>query len=293
MSARLRFGVIGWPLAHTISPAFQKPALAALGVDADYVAAPTPPEDLGGRLTAMRRGEWDGLNVTIPHKVAVAGLVQHMSRAARRLGAVNTVIRRDGRLVGDNTDLEGFITALREYGDMDPGNAAVVMLGAGGAARAAAWALLDAGAAQLTIANRSAQRARSLAAHLASCTGTRVGGYGLDDPRLAPAVAGARLLVNTTSVGMAGGPAPELSPVPAGCLHARLCVFDIVYRPATTPLLAAAMAAGCATLGGLEMLVLQGAASLTRWLGRPAPVDVMMDAARAALAAPAPVLEEG
>ncbi len=285
MNRRLRFGVIGWPLGHTLSPVFQQAALDALGIPATYDAVPTPPEDLETRLTEARRGEWRGLNVTIPHKLRVAELVNRRTPAAERLGAVNTVDADGGRLVGDNTDVAGFARALTEHGAFDPAGARAVLLGAGGAGRAVAWALRDLGVEHLTLANRRVERADALA-HALRDEPLGVASRGLDDPGLARELREATLLVNATSLGMAGGPGPLTMPLPAAWLHDGLFVCDIVYRPAETPLLAHARSIGCRVLGGLEMLVLQGAASLERWLGQPAPVPTMMDAARSALAAP-------
>lgn len=284
MSHPLRFGVIGWPLGHTLSPVFQQAALDALGVAAVYDALPTPPEDLEARLRAARRGEWRGLNVTIPHKLRVAELVDERTPAAERLEAVNTVDARNGRLIGDNTDVAGFARALTEHGGFDPAGARAVLLGAGGAGRAVAWALADLGVAHLTLANRRRDRAHALADALDGQP-MAIASRGLDDPALRRDLRSAALLVNATSLGMAGGPDPQASPLPPAWLHGGLFVCDIVYRPAETPLLAHARSTGCRVLGGLEMLVLQGAASLERWLGRPAPVGTMMDAARHALAA--------
>ena len=285
MNQPLRFGVIGWPLGHTLSPAFQQAALDALGVSAVYRALPTPPEDVETRLREARRGEWRGLNVTIPHKLRVAELVDCRTPAAERLAAVNTVDARDGRLIGDNTDVEGFSRALTEHGHFDPAGGRAVLVGAGGAGRAVAWALADLGVEHLTLANRRRERADALASALAGQP-IAVTSCGLDDPALHGELRAAALLVNATSLGMAGGPDPLATPLPRSWLHDSLFVCDIVYRPAETPLLAHARSIGCRVLGGLEMLVLQGAASLERWLGRPAPVDTMMEAARNALAAP-------
>ena len=284
MSRDLRFGVIGWPLGHTLSPAFQQAALDALGVSAVYRAVPTPPEDVEARVREARRGEWRGLNVTIPHKLRVAELVDRRTSAAERLAAVNTVDARDGKLIGDNTDVEGFARALTEHGDFDPSGRRAVLLGAGGAGRAVAWALADLGVEQLTLANRRLERAEALAESLEGQP-LGIASRGLDDPALQRELRDAELLVNATSLGMAGGPDPLATPLPPAWLHDGLFVCDIVYRPAETPLLAHARSIGCRVLGGLEMLVLQGAASLERWLGRPAPVGTMMDAARHALAA--------
>ncbi|MBM4436400.1 MAG: shikimate dehydrogenase [Actinobacteria bacterium] len=280
----MRYAVIGWPLGHTVSPALHQAAFDALGLEAAYLAAPTPPEQLAQRLRELREGQWRGLNVTIPHKVVVAGLLDVRTQTAERLGAVNTISAAGARLTGDNTDAEGFLRALNEHGGFDPRGQRAVALGAGGAGRAVAWALAEAGVAHLTIANRSATRAVELARALTLARGAPVEPRALDDPALRRDLAEAHLLVNATSAGMAGGPAPDAVPVPPGWLHAGLLVYDLVYRPARTPLLAAAAQAGCRTLGGVEMLVYQGAASFARWTGRVAPVAVMMQAARQALA---------
>ncbi len=276
------YGVIGWPLGHTLSPVMQQAALDALGIDAVYTALPTPPAQAPRRFRDVRAGRLAGINVTIPHKRAAAAAVDDLAPAAARLGAVNTVSLDGGRLCGDNTDLYGFAEALRR-GGFDARGARALVLGAGGAARAALHALADAGAAQVVIANRTPARARGLAADLAAGAAAAAAARDLADPALQRDAARADLLVNTTSVGMAGGPAPDGLPIPAAWMHARLLVYDIVYRPAMTPLLTAARDAGARTLGGLDMLVLQGAASLERWTGRRAPVDVMRRAARAAL----------
>ncbi len=286
MSNLLRFGVIGWPLGHTLSPVFQQAALDAMGLDATYVAAPTTHEQVEDRLQEARNGEWRGLNVTIPHKVRVAELVDALTPAAERLGAVNTVDVADTELVGDNTDAVGFARALTEHGGFDPGGTRAVLVGAGGAGRAVAWALRDLGVRHLTVANRRTERAESLAVALAD-QALGLTARSLNDPALERELRDANLLVNATSLGMSGGPGPDELPVPAGWLHDDLFVCDIVYRPAKTSLLAHATSIGCRVLGGLEMLVLQGAASLERWTGRPAPVATMMNAARSALAAPA------
>ena len=277
------YAVIGWPLGHTLSPVMHQAALAELGLDATYTALPTPPGAETDRFDDVRSGALAGLNVTIPHKLAAFRAMDRLTPAAERTGAVNTVIRDGPRLLGDNTDPYGFIQALSQFGGFDPAGATVVVLGAGGAARAAVLALLDSGANQVLVANRTPARAHELVNDLQASDNTPIDACALTDPRLPRDLAAAHLLVNTTSVGMSGGPAPAASPVPAGSLHPNLFVYDIVYRPAVTPLLAAAQACGAPTLGGLEMLVMQGAASLQQWTGRPAPARTMLTAARTAL----------
>ena len=277
------YAVIGWPLGHTLSPVMHQAALDELGLDAAYTALPTPPGTENDRFDDVRTGALAGLNVTIPHKLAAFRAVDRLTPAARRTGAVNTVIRDGPRLLGDNTDPYGFSEALRQFGNFDPADASVVVLGAGGAARAAVIALLDTGARRILIANRTESRAHQLVQDLQPPNDTPIDSCALTDTRLPQRLADAHLLVNTTSVGMSGGPAPADSPVPSEWLHPNLFVYDIVYRPAVTPLLAAAQNCGAPTLGGLEMLVMQGAASLQQWTGRPAPARTMLTAARTAL----------
>jgi shikimate dehydrogenase len=285
MSVRLRFGVMGWPLGHTISPAFQQAALEALRLNATYVAAPTTDSQVEDRIQEVRDGSWQGLNVTIPHKLRVAQLMDSLEPAAERLGAVNTVAVSETGLVGDNTDGVGFARALTEHGGFNPVGTRTVLVGAGGAGHAVAWALHDLGVQHLVIANRRPHRSESLAALLPSQS-LEITLRGLDEAALARELREADLLVNATSLGMHGGPGPDKLPVPAEWLHDQLFVCDIVYRPAETPLMAQARSIGCRVMGGLEMLVLQGAASLKRWTGHTPPLPIMMSAARSALSAP-------
>ena len=282
------YAVIGWPLGHTLSPVMHQAALDEMGLEATYTALPTPPGSEGDRFEDVRTGKLAGLNVTIPHKLAAFRAMDRLTFAAERTGAVNTVIRDGAHLVGDNTDPYGFAEALRRFGEFDADRAAVVVLGAGGASRAVVHALLDSGARRVAVANRTATRGHELIRDIQPPDGTPLVAYGLTDGRLHRDLAAAQLLVNTTSVGMAGGPAPDESPVSPEWLHDSLFVFDIVYRPALTPLLDAAQRCGARTLGGLEMLVMQGAASLEQWTGRPAPARTMLAAARAALDADQP-----
>jgi len=281
----MKAGVIGYPLKHSISPQFQQPAFDALGLDVSYRAYETPPADLPAFVASLRAPEWLGCNVTIPHKQAVFSLMDEVTDEARLIGAVNTIIREpDGRLAGHNTDAEGFLRALTNDAGFDPAGAAVVLLGAGGAAPAVAVALLRAGAAHIWIANRTVERARALADALGRHFGSqRLAALPLAADALRSALAGASLLVNSTSVGMAHGPAPAATPVPPDLLGPHLLVYDLVYNPAQTPLLAAAMQAGARTQPGLPMLIYQGAASFERWTGRPAPIDIMLQAGRQAL----------
>ena len=276
-------GIIGHPLGHSLSPVFQQAALDHLGIDATYEAWDTPPERLAERVRSLRATPYLGTNVTVPHKEAVARMVDRLHGPAERMGAVNTIVRRDGALHGYNTDVEGFLRSLREDGRFDPKGQCCVVLGAGGSARAVAYALATSGAASILILNRTLERAQELARSLQG-SGTRVEAIetavGARSPR--PLVACA-LIVNCTSLGMKGGPAPNESPLAANQIPEGTLVVDLVYSPPVTPLLRQAKQAGAGALGGLPMLIYQGAASFALWTGRDAPVDVMFQAVRKAL----------
>ena len=273
-----RYGVIGYPLGHSISPAFQQAALDALGLSAAYDAVETRPAELRDRIRETRNGEWDGLNVTIPHKTTIIELLDGLSEIATAAGAVNTVYREGGDLLGDNTDVPAITRVLDDAGV--PKGARALVFGGGGAARAAILALGGRGH-EMIVANRTLLNARK--AIDAVAPGRGIESMALDDPALVETARGCGLIVNTTSMGMSGGPAPDSSPLPPGSVGPNHTVFDVVYRPENTPLLRQASAAGSQTIGGLEMLVFQGALSFELWTGMTAPVDVMMSAARAAL----------
>jgi shikimate dehydrogenase len=265
------------PAGHTVSPAMHRAALAAAGVAGSYDALDVPPAGLPAAVAALRRPPWWGANVTVPHKTAVVPLLDELAPAARRLGAVNTIVRRGDRLVGDNTDLPGFARALADL-PLNLAGADVVVLGAGGAARAVVAVLADAGA-RIALHNRSRARAEALLEALGWAAVDL-----LDDADLADAASGCDLLVQTTTVGMAGG--PPGSPLPAGALPRRGSVVDLIYRPSRTPLLAAAQAARLTVQNGLPMLVYQGGLAFEAWTGVPAPLDAMGRAAEAALGGP-------
>jgi shikimate dehydrogenase len=262
-------GVIGDPVGHSLSPLLHNAAFDALGLDWVSVAFPVAPGQAADAVAGMRALGVVGLSVTMPHKRDVAGLVDECTPVAQRLGVVNCVTRRDGRLVGDSTDGAGFVESLRRGGGFTPSGRRCLVLGAGGAARAVVLALADAGAVEVVVVNRTPGRAEEAAA-LAGAVG-RVGSA--DD------VARAELIVQATPVGMASagaspGDAASL-PFDPALLHGGQVVADLVYHPAVTPLLAAAVAQGADTVGGLGMLVHQAALALEQWTGRPAPVEAM------------------
>lgn len=277
-------GLLGYPLSHSISPAFQQAALDYCSIPARYCKWPATPARLSAEVGRLRGDEYLGANVTIPHKESVAGLVDAVDEVARRLRAVNTIVNEGARLVGYNTDEQGFMRSLKETGEFVPEGRSVVLLGAGGAARAAAFGLANAGVARLTIANRTLGRASALAEEVRD-DGCEVTVARLDEGDLGRACAAADLIVNATSVGMRHGAAEGQSPLPARAIPKGAVVYDMVYAPAETPLLLQAARAGARGLGGLSMLVFQGAASFQLWTGVEAPVEVMFRAAEEAMAA--------
>jgi shikimate dehydrogenase len=276
IAAPVRALLLAYPAGHSLSPVMHDAAFAALGMAGRYLAWEVAPRDLALAVERIRRDpDLLGANVTVPHKEAVADLLDDLTPRATRLAAVNTIRREGERLIGDNTDAPGFAAALAETGAALAGIEALV-LGAGGAARAVVAALLEAGASVL-VHNRTPARAEALAG--AWRDQGRVDAVSSSD--LPGAVARCRLLVNTTTVGMSGGPSG--SPLPAGVLPRRAVVVDLVYRPRETPLLAAARAAGLTVQDGVPMLVHQGALAFEAWTGRRPPVSVMRRAVERAL----------
>ncbi len=273
--------LLAYPAGHSLSPAMHNAAFEALRIDAAYQALEVAPALLPEAVALLRQADCYGANVTIPHKLAVIPCLDLLTDDAKAIGAVNTIVNQDGRLLGHNTDAAGFLRALREDGGFQPAGKDALLLGAGGAARAVAYALLKAGAARLDVYNRSEGKARALAQNFATLGEMQA----LEPGDLAARVLACGLLVNATSVGMRrGGFDPDESPLPAGVLPEKGFVCDLVYRPARTRLLREAESVGLRTQNGLPMLAYQGAEALERWTGRVAPVAVMIAAAQDALA---------
>jgi shikimate dehydrogenase len=272
--------LLAHPAGHSLSPRMHNAAFEARGIDAVYRAVDVPPVELGARVAELRRDDMFGANVTIPHKEAVIPLLERLSDAAKAIGAVNTIANQNGELLGENTDAGGFLRALAEGGISVRGTDAVV-LGAGGAARAVVYALLTAGAGNVHVFNRTPSRAARLAAELAEFGVVRV----VSEPDLGMVGRASNLLVNATSVGMAGTGSFGDMPCPPDAIPDGGAVVDIVYRPALTPLLREAGRRGAITQNGVAMLVHQGAAAFEQWTGETAPVDVMRAALEDALAA--------
>ena len=282
MAARL--GIIGFPIGHSISPAFQQAALDHLELDASYQAWEVKPHDVAEFLHGLRSPDVLGINVTVPHKEAVVPHLDEVDEWANAAGAVNTIVNRSGTLTGHNTDGSGFLRALRDAGSFEPQGRRVLILGAGGAARGVVLALFREGAEQITIANRTEARAHRLA-QMAHDNGLNAQAISLDPESLSCAASSAELIVNCTTIGMAHGPDEHRSLLSWEQIPATAMVNDLVYNPLETPLLKEANRAGASILGGIHMLVYQGAASLEMWTGKEAPVAVMLEAAIRAMAA--------
>ena len=266
-------GVIGWPVDHSLSPVIHNAAFAALGLDWVYVALPVHPEHLSAALAGLGALRFAGANVTMPHKTAVADLVDDLSDDARRLRAVNTIVS-DGQLLhGENTDAPGFDRFLRRDAAFDPAGCSALIFGAGGAARACALALARGGATSLTVAAREPARVADLAAAVDGL-GTAVRAVAFDEA----ADVGAELVVNATPLGAR----EELLPIPR--IGPDVLVVDLLYQPVVTPLQTQARAAGALVFGGIGLLLHQAALSFESWTGQQPPLEVMSAAALAALA---------
>jgi shikimate dehydrogenase len=288
-------GLIGYPLKHSISPRFQQAGFDFLQLPVTYEAWETPPVRVAAVVERVRQPDCLGVNVTVPHKQTVIPLLDHVDERAAKIGAVNTIRNDGGRLTGFNTDLEGFLRPLHEHGFRLDGARAVVV-GAGGAARAVAFALAWEGVSDVAIAARRVEQAEALVDALA---GEREGLAPRNEPgervqrdaqggarptvralALESVAPGYDLLVNATSVGMLHSPAEGRSPITKEQLDPDALVYDLVYNPPVTPLLGMAKN----RLGGLAMLVYQGAAAFELWTGQKPPIGLMMARASEALA---------
>lgn len=282
------YGLLGRPVSHSISPPMHEAAFQAQGMNCRYQAFHVEPEALPAALAGLKALGLAGVNVTIPHKEAILPLLDEVTENARLVGAVNTIVHRNGRLIGYNTDGWGFLCALEEAGLRPLGMRAVV-LGAGGAARAIASHLILAGAAHVAVLNRTALKAERLVAELTESLREAKGApeelppFVADTLAAEPLIRAADLVVNCTSLGM-GEQAAESPLADPAWLRPGAIVYDTVYTPAETRLLREAQAAGCQAIGGLGMLVHQGACAWEYWFGRRGPTSIMWAAAKAALA---------
>lgn len=273
----MKVGVMGWPVAHSLSPTLHGYWLRQHRIDADYVKCAVPPDKLPDALRALVTDDWRGCNLTIPHKEAAVALIDRLDPAARRIGAVNTVVVESGLLAGSNTDGFGFLENLRAGAPrFDAKAGPAVVLGAGGAARAIVDALGEAGAPEIRLANRSLDRARNLARSLGGAIEL------VPWEKRALALDGAALLVNATSLGMDENPPLDID---LARLPKAAVVNDIVYAPLETPLLNAAKARGHRIVDGLGMLLHQGRPGFKLWFGvMPDVTPALREAVLAAMA---------
>lgn len=276
------YGIIGDPVAHSLSPLMQNEAFAASGLDCCYIPLRVTADDLPAAVAAVRLLGLGGVNVTIPHKERIIPCLDEVDRNAALIGAVNTIVNREGRLVGYNTDGAGFLASLRADDGFDPAGKRVVLLGAGGAARAVSFGLVQSGVSRLAIFDIIGSRAERLATDLAAIAGCVITAGELAGDMLPVALGQADLLVNATPVGMFPNTQAE-PPVDLQGLTGRPLIYDLVYNPPETRLLREAAARGCQVLGGTGMLVYQGALAFELWTGIQAPVATMRQALGKAL----------
>ena len=267
-------GVFGHPVAENPTVVMHEAAFAELGLNWRYLTIEVMPEDLAAAMAGMRAFNMRGINLTIPHKVAVLQYLDDVKPAAALMGAVNTVARLGDRLVGENTDGKGFMTALTQDAKFDPDGKSVVVLGAGGAARAITVELALAGAARVTVVNRSPERGRELVALLNERTHAKADFAQWTGAHAIPA--GTDLLVNATSIGLSPN-VHERPEIAYDSIAAGMVVCDVIHTP-TTPFLDEARRHGAQTLDGLGMLVYQGSIGFKLWTDLDAPVKVMHDA---------------
>jgi len=271
-------GVIGWPVAHSLSPAMQNAAIAKAGIDYIYTALPVEPSQLSQAITGLRAAGFVGCNLTIPHKIMVQPLCDEIDEDAQVIGAVNTVVFGE-KIKGYNTDVVGFLAPLQRRG-FKLADSQAVILGAGGAARAVVWGLIRSGVAQVTLAVRNTAKAAELVTEFSSRGNICAVEFGTEAYKAA--LGKTDLLVNTTPLGMAPK-VDGMAPVDWEALKRSAFVYDIIYTPAETRLLQEAKEHGHAIQNGEAMLVGQGAASLRIWTGAEVDEDVMAKALRAAL----------
>jgi shikimate dehydrogenase len=286
-------GLIGYPIKHSISPLFQQAALDHYQLNILYEAWETEPSRLHEIVNGIRRSQNIGANVTVPHKETVLPFLDEIDDLAGSIGAVNTIVKNGDRLLGCNTDAYGFIEALEKEGHFDPEGKQVFILGAGGVARAVCFSLVKRKVASLAITDGVYERANLLAENLASyirsaspgSSGleTGISSFKWENLSSARTLNKCDLIVHCTTIGMKDGPQEGQSPLRLEVIPRNSLVYDVVYTPWPTPLLRLAQTAGANILGGLPMLVYQGAASFKLWTGKEAPVDIMLSKAREAL----------
>lgn len=281
----IRLGVFGDPVDHSLSPQMQNAALKHCKIDMQYARFHILPNELRDAIELIRKLEFIGVNLTIPHKISALELLDVAEDNAKRVGAVNVIKVEDGKLHGFNTDGRGFARAIREEFSVDLRDLRVMILGAGGAARAIALQCAKENSERLVIANRSLEKAQKLTDELRDFfAGPKVLGpvarlqaVPLEEAAIRFQIGNVDLVVNATPIGLNRG---DASPIPARLLAPHLMVYDTIYSAERTPLLSAAVEAGARTANGLSMLLHQGALAFEIWFQREAPIEVMRKALR-------------
>ena len=279
----IRLGVFGDPVEHSLSPQIQNAALKHCKIEMQYARFHILPHELGEAIELIPKLEFIGVNLTIPHKIAAPGLLDSSDDDVKRIGTANVVKREDGKLRGFNTDGRGFARAVREEFSVDLRDLRVLVLGAGGAARAIALQCAKENSERLVIANRSLEKAQKLADELRDFfAGPKVLGpvarlqaVPLEEAAIRFQIANVDLIINATPVGLNRG---DPSPIPAQLLAPHLMIYDTIYSAERTPLVSAALEAGARAINGLSMLLHQGALAFEIWFQREAPIDVMRKA---------------
>ena len=277
MSNPIRLGIFGWPVAHSKSPQMHESAARALGIDLQYERFEVAPNDLAEWVRRKHEAAIDGYNLTVPHKEAIMTLIDEVAPAAQAIGAVNTVVRAEGRYVGHNTDAPGLVRSLEEAG-VPVGNARVAVLGAGGAARAAVVGLANAGADEVTVLSRRPEQSEALCSSLTAHVECALEAAPLSEASWYFETA--TLIVQATSATLESNPdAVEFAAsLPIEALPAEAAVVDMVYKPLNTSVLARAERRGLKVVDGLGMLLHQGAIAFEMWTGFEPPLDVMRSA---------------
>lgn len=280
------FALLGHPVAHSLSPGMQEAGFAAAGIAARYHAVDCPPEALPAVVAALKEKRFSGWNCTIPHKFGMLALCDLLGPSAKEAGAVNTVVNANGFLSGHSTDGEGWERAAAEAFGRPLSGRRIVLLGAGGSGQTLALRAVAASCRSLTIANRTRGRADEVAQRVRANVhgGDWKGELAIvpfEGDLLRERIASADLVVNTTSLGLHEG---DAAPLPAAWFHPDLDAYDLIYRPAVTPFLAAAREGGARIANGLGMLLHQGVLAWEHWTGRPAPLDAMRRALDASAA---------
>lgn len=266
-------GIFGDPVTHSLSPLMQNHALELAGIDAVFVPFHVRPEQLGQAVAGIRALDLLGVNVTVPHKEAVCAHLDDIDPVARQIGAVNTIVNRNGRLCGYNTDGLGFLRSLQEDLGLHPAGLRILLLGAGGACRAALVGLCQAGAARVTVANRTQARAESLAQEFSQVFGgTTIAKCSLEPAALRLVLAEADLVVNTSAAGLQGEAFPGF---PWDAVPAQAAFYDMIYGAELTPWLREAQGRNHSVAGGLGMLAGQGEEAFYLWTGKRPPFGAM------------------